>query len=82
MHHPGPEERTESLTAAIEHFERVVEIDPNFALGWSGLADAYMLLPEYSATADRKMIGERSTYAVARALELDPSLPYVSSSPG
>ncbi len=70
----------ESLTAAIEHFERVVEIDPNFALGWSGLADAYMLLPEYSATADRKMIGERSTYAVARALELDPSLPYVSSS--
>ena len=69
----------ESLTAAIEHFERVVEIDPDFALAWSGLADAYMLLPEYSASADRKMIGERSTYAIARALELDPDMPYVSS---
>jgi TolB-like protein/Tfp pilus assembly protein PilF len=70
----------ESLTTAVEHFERVVEIDPDFALAWSGLADAYMLLPEYSATIDRTMVGERSTFAVARALELDPDLPYVSSS--
>jgi TolB-like protein/Tfp pilus assembly protein PilF len=70
----------ESLTAAVEHFESVVEIDPDFALAWSGLADAYMLLPEYSPTVDRKMVGERSTYAVARALELDSSLPFVSSS--
>jgi len=70
----------ESLTTAVEHFERVVEIDPDFALAWSGLADAYMLLPEYSASIDRQMVGERSTFAVARALELDPDLPYVSSS--
>lgn len=70
----------ESLTAAVEYFERVVELDPDFALGWSGLADAYMLLPEYSATIDRDMVSERSTYAVARALELDADLPYVSSS--
>lgn len=70
----------ESLIAAAEYFEKVVALDPGFALGWSGLADANMLLPEYSATADRKVAGERSTYAVARALELDPDLPYVSSS--
>jgi len=70
----------ESLTAAVEYFERVVELDPDFALGWSGLADAYMLLPEYSATIDRDMVSERSTYAVARALELDADLAYVSSS--
>ncbi|MDH3273063.1 MAG: hypothetical protein OEM64_12215 [Gammaproteobacteria bacterium] len=75
------EKRTrESLLAAAEYFEQVVALDPDFALGWSGLADANMLLPEYSATADRKIIEERSTYAVARALELDPNLPYVSSS--
>jgi len=70
----------ESLTAAVEYFEQVVELDPEFALGWSGLADAYMLLPEYSATIDLDMVSERSTYAVARALELDADLPYVSSS--
>ena len=75
------EDRTyESLTAAVEFFEKVVELDPDFALGWSGLADAYMLLPEYSATADRQFIGARSIEAVTRALELEPDLPTVSSS--
>jgi len=75
------EERTrESLTAAVEYFEKVVDLDPEFALGWSGLADAYMLLPEYSASVDRNEMGERSTNAVARALDLDPDHPYVSSS--
>ena len=75
------EERTrESLIAAAEHFERVVALDPEFALAWSGLADAYMLLPEYSASADRDMISARSAEAVARALELNPDLPYVASS--
>ena len=70
----------ESLTAAAEYFELVVALDPDFALAWSGLADAYMLLPEYSASADREISLERSTYAVGRALQLDPDLPYVSSS--
>lgn len=75
------EERTrESLIAAAEYFEQVVALDPEFTLGWSGLADANMLLPEYSSTADRQKIEERSIYAVARALELDPDSPYVSSS--
>ena len=75
------EQRTrESLLEAAEHFERVVARDPEFALAWSGLADANMLLPEYSASADRSAVGKRSTEAVARALELDPDLPYVSSS--
>ena len=75
------EDRTvPSLTAAAEYFEKVVELDPNFALGWSGLADANMLLPEYSASVDRDAVRERSTFAVARALELQPDLPYVSSS--
>ena len=75
------EDRTaQTLTAAAEYFEKVVGLDPNFALGWSGLADANMLLPEYSASVDRDAVRERSTFAVARALELQPDLPYVSSS--
>jgi TolB-like protein/Tfp pilus assembly protein PilF len=72
------EDRTrESLHVAAEHFENAVEMDPNFALGWSGLADAYMLLPEYSYTVDREMVTRRSREAMLRALELDPSLPEV-----
>ena len=74
------EERTrESLTVALEYFERTVELDPDFALGWSGLADAAMLLPEYSASADRKALRLRSDEAVARAMAIDADLPFVSS---
>lgn len=74
------EERTrQSLSFAIEYFENAVQLDPAFALGWSGLADAYMLLPEYSYNVDRDMIERRSRDALLRALELDPSLPEVRS---
>jgi TolB-like protein/Tfp pilus assembly protein PilF len=74
------EERTrESLTVALDYFEQAVEHDPGFALGWSGLADAAMLLPEYSALADRDALRIRSDEAVARAMAIDPDLPFVSS---
>jgi len=74
------EERTrESLTVALDYFEKTVELDPRFALGWSGLADAAMLLPEYSASADRDALRVRSDEAVARAMAIDADLPFVSS---
>jgi TolB-like protein/Tfp pilus assembly protein PilF len=75
------EERTrESLTVALDYFEQAVQHDPEFALGWSGLADAAMLLPEYSAEADRDALRIRSDQAVARAMAIDPDLPFVMSS--
>jgi TolB-like protein len=42
----------ESLLAAVEYFEQVVELDPGYALAHSGLADAHMLHPEYIPEAD------------------------------
>lgn len=75
------EERTrESLALAAEYFENAVMLDPAFTLGWSGLADAYMLLPEYSYNVDRNMTKRKSRDALLHALELDPSLPEVRSS--
>jgi len=72
------EDRTiRSLLAAIEYFETVVELDPKFALGWSGLADAYMLIPEYSSSFDRELVAQRAREAVLTALALDPALPEV-----
>lgn len=73
------ERTTESLEAAIQYFEAVVELDPGFALGWSGLADAYMLLPEYSSSADRQLVEDRARAAVKRALEIDPGIPEVQA---
>ena len=77
------EDRTkESLTAAVEYFEKVVELDPNFAIGWSGLADAYMLLPEYTPDIDSEVAERRSRAAIEQALALDPDIPEVKSSEG
>jgi TolB-like protein/Tfp pilus assembly protein PilF len=77
------EQRTrDSLGAAISYFEQVVELDPEFALGWSGLADAYMLMPEYSSSFDRGVVEQEAKAAIDRALALGPDLPEVLASHG
>lgn len=75
------EQRTkDALEAAIQYFEQVTELDPEFALGWSGLADAHMLMPEYSSSADRAYVDREARAAIDRALELNPDLPEVNAS--
>ena len=37
-------ESVQSLNAAIDHFKTAVDLDPNFALAYVGLADAYLTL--------------------------------------
>ena len=73
------ERNADSLAAAIQYFETVVELDPGFALGWSGLADAYMLLPEYSSSVDRQLVEDKARAAVGRALDIDPGIPEVQA---
>jgi len=73
------ERNTESLEAAVQYFETVVDLDPGFALGWSGLADANMLLPEYSSSVDRQLVEDKARAAVRRALDIDPGIPEVQA---
>jgi len=73
---------TDSLLAAVDYFQQVIELDPDFALAYSGLADAYMLLPEYTAAVDPREIQEKSEAATVKALSLDPDLPEVLTSMG
>src|SRR6202040_1016689 len=42
------------LRKAIEFFNQAIAKDPNYALAYAGLADSYLLLPNYggAATAD------------------------------
>jgi serine/threonine protein kinase/tetratricopeptide (TPR) repeat protein len=69
------EDRTpDGINKAIEFFNEAVSRDPNFALAFTGLADAYILIgsaqPNLSADNYRKA----EDYAV-RALALNPDLP-------
>ena len=58
---------SDSLVGAINYFQEVIDLDPDFALAYSGLADAYMLLPEYTANIDPREIQEKSVAAAAMA---------------
>lgn len=71
--HRWHERTPESLDAALELFQQAVEIDENFALAYSGLADTYLLLDLYGnlTTAEASMKAE---LPVARALALDDGL--------
>ena len=35
----------QGFASAIRHFEKAIELDPNFALAYSGLADVYHVYP-------------------------------------
>ena len=63
----------ESLYAAIEHFKRAVELDPYYALAYSGLADTWGVLPYYVPGAYGKINAEAKKVA-EEALALDDSL--------
>ena len=65
----------EGFKKAIGHFEQAVELDPNYALGHSGIADYYALLClfPYSFIPPSEAM-PRGRAACLRALEIDPAL--------
>jgi tetratricopeptide (TPR) repeat protein len=64
-----------SVAAAIPKFKQAIAYDSSFALAHAGLAYAWLLMPEYSASVGRGITREKSEEAAARSLELDPDLP-------
>ena len=61
-----------AILRAIDHFSTAVELDPAYAAAWAGLSYGFLVLPEYSPTADVQMVRARSRAAATWALELDP----------
>ncbi|HEX9639384.1 MAG TPA: protein kinase [Acidobacteriota bacterium] len=57
-----------------EHFERAVELDPSYALAWSGMTSCYGYGTAYGFI-DPKEGWPKMEAALARALALDPSIP-------
>jgi len=68
------ERRTEAgMKKAVECFEEALQKDPNSALAYSGLADAYGLLGGFSFLSPKEAY-PRATAAAMKALELDDTL--------
>jgi TolB-like protein/Tfp pilus assembly protein PilF len=61
------------LLNSVGYFEQAIALEPGFALGWAGLADAYTLLAEYGVTPSEDSV-PKAKRAALRAVELDPSL--------
>lgn len=58
---------------AIEYFNQAVALDPNYALAFVGLADAYALLSSFGFMPSTEAIPKAREFAL-RALSLDDSL--------
>jgi serine/threonine protein kinase len=60
------------IDTAISYFNQAITKDPSYALAYSGLADAYNVLPDYGGTPSEAY--PKSTAYARRALELDTLL--------
>jgi serine/threonine protein kinase len=69
------EERTPAaVQSAIESLQRAVEIDPDFALAYAALSDAYLAIIDERQAPQEQTI-RRSLFYARKAVELNPELP-------
>ncbi|MCL7938255.1 MAG: tetratricopeptide repeat protein, partial [marine benthic group bacterium] len=72
----------ESLLAAITHFDRATQLDPEFAPAWAGLGMTYGLMPFYTAAIPFEVAGQKAREAAERAVSIDPELPEAHAAVG
>jgi TolB-like protein/Tfp pilus assembly protein PilF len=63
----------DGIKRAFEQFQQAIESDPNFALGYVGLADSYTALTFYNFAAPRETMPKAKESAM-KALELDDTV--------
>jgi TolB-like protein/Flp pilus assembly protein TadD len=64
---------SEGIKKAIEQFQQAIDLDPNYALGYVGLADSYLALELYAGLPASEVV-PKARAAADRALQLDDSL--------
>ncbi len=65
--------RGRDLEMATDYFKQALEKDPNYALAYAGLAQTFVLFPEYAGLPAKEYF-PRAEAAARRALELDENL--------
>ena len=66
---------------ASAEFEQAINLDPNYALAYTGLADAYIWQANFTSGADAELY-RKAKNATDKALKLDPNLADAHSSLG
>ncbi len=66
---------------AIAYFQQAIEIDPNYALAYAGLADTLALMPLYGDRSPKEYMPQAKNAAL-KALELDENLAEAHASLG
>jgi TolB-like protein/Flp pilus assembly protein TadD len=61
------------LKKSVDYFNEAIATDPKYALAYAGLADAYVLLPFFTAGTPRECY-PKAKAAAKKALELDDTL--------
>ena len=64
---------TNTLAEAVGYFQQAVDLDPEFALAWVGLADSYYLHMLYASGPEGEAYSKMKA-AIDQALELDDQL--------
>jgi TolB-like protein len=64
----------QSIQKSVEYFQKAIEKDPNYALGYAGLSDAYTLLGYYGG-APALEVFPKAKEAALKAVTLDADLP-------
>jgi serine/threonine protein kinase/tetratricopeptide (TPR) repeat protein len=62
-----------ALEQGLQHFQRAIELDPNYALAYSGLADSYVGFATFRARSAKESYLQARA-AAGKALELEPTL--------
>jgi serine/threonine protein kinase/Tfp pilus assembly protein PilF len=63
----------EGMNRSIEYFKQTIEINPTYALAYTGLAEAYIVLGEWSIYPPKEVFPKARTAAL-KALEIDDEL--------
>jgi TolB-like protein/Tfp pilus assembly protein PilF len=61
------------LKKSVDHFQNALDLDPDYATAYAGLADSYTLLVTWEAMAPAEGF-QNARAAASRALQIDPSL--------
>lgn len=65
--------RAEDLKKAVDYFNQAIDKDPSYALAYAGLAQTYVILPQYAGVSPKEFI-PKGEAAAKKALEIDETL--------